>query len=60
MVTKCLAGGDEEVVTCDESLGANDVQVILGLPEGTSSVILSRIDFMVGKGKAQVINVGKV
>ena len=59
-VTKCLAGGDEEVLTYDESLGADDVRVILGLPEGTGSVVLSHIDFLVGKGKAQVINVGKV
>ena len=59
-ITKCLASGDKEVLTYDESLGTDDVQVILGLPEGTGSVVLGRIDFLVRKGKAQVINVGKV
>ena len=60
VVAKCLAGGDEEVVTYEESLSTDDVRVILGLPEGTSSIVLGRIDFLVGKGKAQVINAGKV
>ena len=57
---KCLAGRDEEVVTYDESLGADDVWVILGLPEGTGSIILGHVDFLVRKGSAQVINVDKV
>ena len=49
VVTKCLAGRDEEVFTDDESLGANDVRVILWLPESTGGVILSHVDFLVRK-----------
>ena len=59
-VTKCLASGDEEVLTYDESLGTDDVWVILGLPESTGSIVLGCVDFLVGKGKAQVIYADKV
>ena len=59
-VTKHLAGRDEEVFTYDESLGTDDVWVILGLPESTGSIVLGCVDFLVGKGKAQVIYADKV
>ena len=59
-VTKCLAGRDEEVFTDDESLGAEDIWVILGLPESTGGIVLGRVAFLVGKGETQVINADKV
>ena len=60
LITKSLTGGDEQIVSYDEGLGTDDVQVILGLPEGSGGIIFGRIDFLVRKGKVEIVNADKV